>query len=65
MSPCKGSPHHASKLDEETVSALRKLVMKNVCLTCAVKALDLKVSMSTAWDAAYGNTWKHVDLEAL
>lgn len=55
-----GKFHHASKLTDEKVRELRRLVAKDVCVPCACKVLGLDVAVTTAWDAANYQTWKHV-----
>jgi hypothetical protein len=55
----RGNPHR--KLSAELVVKLRELNELGVCLTCAIRVLNLGVSYSTAWNAANYATWKNVE----
>ena len=54
----RGNPH--PKLTKELVVRLRELNEIGVCLSCAIRVLNLAVSYSTAWNAANYMTWRSV-----
>ena len=58
----RGEKHYASKLDRETVIAIRKA--HNLCGVSAEEmAVNLGVSPRTVKDALIGLTWRHVQYE--
>lgn len=56
-----GVDHHAAKLDEDTVRALRMWVHeRGLCIKCALIVVGGGVAYGTAFDAVTFVTWKHV-----